>query len=42
MKAFLTALVVMAVITVGADIALQYTGFSAAEQATTASVRLGK
>ena len=42
MKAFLAALVAMAVITVGADFALYYAGFSAAEQAATASVRLGE
>jgi len=42
MKAFVAALLVMAVIAVGADIALEQTGFSTAEQSRTAAVRLGE
>ena len=41
MKAFLAALVVMAVISVGADVVLDQLGSTAAEQGTTAHVRLG-
>lgn len=42
MKAFLTALVFIAVVTVGADVALEKAGFSAAETFQTDHVRLGE
>ena len=41
MKAFLAALVAMAVIAVGADLYLQTLGFSSADTYTTSNVRLG-
>jgi hypothetical protein len=41
MKAFLAALVVMAVIAVGADYVLATLGFSSAEVYSMSSVRLG-
>ena len=41
MKAFLAALVAMAVIAVGADLYLDTLGFSSADTYTTANVRLG-
>jgi len=40
MKAFLAALVVMAVISVGADAVLDTVGFSTSEQGSTQHVRL--
>lgn len=41
MKAFLAALVAIAVIAIGADLYLETLGFSSAEIYTTSSVRLG-
>jgi hypothetical protein len=41
MKAFLMALVAMAVIAIGADLYLETLGFSSAESYSTSSVRLG-
>jgi hypothetical protein len=41
MKAFLTAMIVMAVMTVGADYALDMAGFSAEQVFQKDSVRLG-
>ena len=41
MKAFLFALVVMAIIAVGADLYLETLGFSSADTYTTSNVRLG-
>ncbi|HUS53545.1 MAG TPA: hypothetical protein VMY41_06020 [Thermohalobaculum sp.] len=42
MKAFLAAVVAMAVIAVGADMYLATLGFSSAETYTTPNVRLGE
>jgi len=41
MKAFLVALVAMAVIAIGADLYLETLGFSSAESYATSNVRLG-
>lgn len=41
MKAFLAAILALIVITVGADMALEYAGFSAAERFQKEDVRLG-
>ncbi len=41
MKAFLAALVIMAVIAIGADLYLDTLSFSSADTYTTSSVRLG-
>jgi len=41
MKAFLASIVVMIAIMFGADMVLDRTGFSSAEQASAGSVRLG-
>ena len=41
MKAFLAAVVAMAVIAVGADLYLETLGFSSADTYTTSNVRLG-
>ena len=41
MKAFLAALVVMAVIAIGADLYLETLGFSSAATYTSSNVRLG-
>ena len=42
MKAFLAALVATAALTVGADLALDETGFSSADYFKTENVRLGQ